>query len=542
MSDDRRLAQTLDLCLRVGEVLLSSGAGAADVTATMRALAQALGIRHPQIDVTFTSLSMSVQMGPDESPLFQIRQVTHRDIDYEDLTRVDHLVREVLAERIDLVEARARVARIVSSGHARPRWAATLGWGGMCAGVGVQLGGSGTVVIAAFLAAVAIDRLQYLMTRRLIPVFYQQIAGAALATVLAAATTRVAEAWVHLDASLVVSANIIMLLAGIGFMGAVQDALSGFYVTGSARMLEAMLATIGVIAGVGGGLSLAAAIGLDMPRLEPARTDLVGIGVAALGAAFAAASFGYASYAPMRTLAPIGGLAGVAVVVTFAVETQDFGRAWAVGLAAFAIGLVSYRVSGRLQVPPLIVVVSAMVPLLPGLSIYRGLALIGEGNDAATADGILAMVTAFSIAIALAAGVILGEYVAQPVAREARKVPVRLSGPRLVGVTRTKTRALLKRERAAERAAQEAETVVIPTQDVAALAAEEDAEETRVVDPGSKPAAAPEASGVEVPEPSGAEAPEPSGVEVPEPVRGDDPARVEISLDEIRRREERPGE
>ena len=57
-------------------------------------------------------------------------------------------------------------------------------------------------------------------------------------------------------------------------MGAIQDAMSGFYVTGGARILEAMLATAGIIAGVSGGISLAAAVGLDLPPLEPARTDL----------------------------------------------------------------------------------------------------------------------------------------------------------------------------------------------------------------------------------------------------------------------------
>ena len=32
----REIHLTMDLCLRIGEMLLSSGAGAADVTATMR--------------------------------------------------------------------------------------------------------------------------------------------------------------------------------------------------------------------------------------------------------------------------------------------------------------------------------------------------------------------------------------------------------------------------------------------------------------------------------------------------------------------------
>ena len=46
-----------------------------------------------------------------------IRQVKQRDIDYEDLTLVDHLVRDILSGEVDLTEARARLARIVSSGH-----------------------------------------------------------------------------------------------------------------------------------------------------------------------------------------------------------------------------------------------------------------------------------------------------------------------------------------------------------------------------------------------------------------------------------------
>ena len=39
---------TLDLCLRVGELLLSPGAGAADVTATMQAVAWQYGVRYPR--------------------------------------------------------------------------------------------------------------------------------------------------------------------------------------------------------------------------------------------------------------------------------------------------------------------------------------------------------------------------------------------------------------------------------------------------------------------------------------------------------------
>ncbi len=54
-------------------------------------------------------------------------------------------------------------------------------------------------------------------------------------------------------------------------------------------------------------------------------------------------------------------------------------------------------------------------------------------------EGLLAMATAASVAIAISSGVILGEYVAQPLKREARRVESRLAGPRLVGPLRVRT-------------------------------------------------------------------------------------------------------
>ena len=429
---------TMDLCLRIGEMLLSSGAGAADVTATMRSVADHLGLRQAEIDVTFTALSMSHQRAPDDVPVLMMRHVQQRDIDYEDLTAVDHLVRDVLTDRADLYLARSRMATIVSLGHAFPRWAVTIAWAVMAAAVGVFLGGGAVVSAVAAVAAVLIDRVQIVMARRRLPFFYLQVAGGAIATILAAA---VAATPIDVDPSLVVTANIILLLAGIGLMGAVQDALTGFYLTASARLIEAMMATAGIIAGVALGISVAEGIGLSLGDLVPGKlgsySDLPAV---LLGAAVSSAAFSVACYAPRRAVLPVGLITAVAALIAQVVEVNGFGRAAAAGVAAFFVGLVAYAVAGRVRVPPLVVAVPAIVPFLPGLSIYRGLTFLSDGGFFVS-QGILALMTAISVAIALASGVILGEYVAQPLKREARKLESRLAGPRLVGPFRALTRA-----------------------------------------------------------------------------------------------------
>lgn len=429
---DRDLFKTLDLSLRIGEVLLSSGAGAADVTATMLSVTRALGLRSVVADVTFTALALHHQVSVDEPATVQVRRITHREIDYEDLTMVDHLVRDIVDGVVDLDGARHALAVIVSSGHRRPRWAVNLGWGAVGAGTSLLLGGGAIITAVAFAAAVVIDRIQRAMTVRRLPVFYQQVAGGLFATLLAAG---IAATGLDVEPSLVVTASIVMLLAGIGFVGATQDALSGFPLTAGARSLEAMLATAGIIAGVTGGFDLADALGLDLGRLDPGVYDAASPALLIAGAALASAAFAFSSYAPSRTLAPVALVGALASMIYSLAVNVQVGPAWATAVAAVVIGVISFTVAGTIRVPPLVVVMCGIVPLLPGLSIYRGLAQLAMGDG-----GTLSLVGAAATAIALASGAILGQYLAQPLKREARRLETRLSGPRLVGPLRSRGR------------------------------------------------------------------------------------------------------
>ena len=430
MTETREIQRTLDLALRVGDMLLANGAGAADVTATMSSIAHHLGLRQALVDVTFTTVQMSYQASPDDPAVTATRHVKQRETDFDDLTRADHLVRDLLSDEIDAEEARIRLAQISSTGHRTPRWAVTLGWGAIGAGVAMLIGGDWIVTLIAAIAAIGLEILQRYLTRLRLPFFYAQVAGGLFASLLAVGVSAVHPAT---DPSLVITASIVMLLAGLGFIGAIQDALTDFYLTAGARILEVMISTAGVIAGVSGGLTVGRLMGVDI-ALDPGASGLSQFPLVVAGAALSAGAFAFAAYAPSRVLLPIAAIAGAAAGINLLLAENDLGRAWPAAIAAIFIGLVSYTVAGRAQVPPLVIVVSGIVPLLPGLSIYRGLSLLGADDY----SGILQMITAAAIAISLAAGVILGEYVAQPLRREARRLENRLAGPRLVGPLRAR--------------------------------------------------------------------------------------------------------
>lgn len=261
--------------------------------------------------------------------------------------------------------------------------------------------------------------------------FYQQIAGGLLATGLTLGTAAMAQVLgLKVNTSLVVTASIILLLAGIGFMGAIQDALSGFYITAGARGLEALLATAGLIAGVSMGLGLAPSLGVKLGVVRPGVFAFADVPVILTGAVIAAVAFAFTCYAPWRALPAVAMTTLLGHLVYLAVRAPGQSMPWAAAAGAITIGVVSYSIAGRVDVPPLVVVVPSLVPMLPGLLIYRGLSFMSAGN----AQGILQLSAAAATTIALAAGVIMGEYISQPLKRNVRRLEGRLAGPRMVGV------------------------------------------------------------------------------------------------------------
>ena len=81
----------------------------------------------------------------------------------------------------------------------------------------------------------------------------------------------------------------------------------------------------------------------------------------------------------------------------------------------------------------LVYLAGGIIPLLPGLLIYRGMRRFADGDSLA---GITLLGAALSTGLALAAGAILGEFLAHPRRRDVPRRERRTSGPRLAGPLR----------------------------------------------------------------------------------------------------------
>src|SRR5918998_1855513 len=228
--DDLTAHAALGLALRIGESMLAVGASAADVTATVLRVADAYGLTSCQVDVTFTSLTVSYDRD-DALPLTLMRIVRPRGMDYSRLQGITDLARAMAAGSLEIEDAHRRLDRVVSAPDPYRRPIHALGWSGVAGSVGFLLGGGWLVAMVAALTTATIERMIRALDRRGLPMFFQQAAGAAVAT----GTAVLLVAWdVDVRSSLVVAAGIVVLLAGLSLVGAAEDAISGFPVTAAA--------------------------------------------------------------------------------------------------------------------------------------------------------------------------------------------------------------------------------------------------------------------------------------------------------------------
>ena len=401
--DDRTAHAALGLALRIGESMLAVGASAANVTASVLRVAAAYGLANCQVDVTFTSLTISYD-GDAALPVTLMRVVRPRGMDYARLQGITDLARAIGADRLDIEDAHRRLDRVVSAPHPYRRPIHALGWAGVAGSIGFLLGGGWLVALAAALTTSAIEQIMRALNRRGLPMFFQQAAGAAVATGVAVLLV----AWdVDVRSSLVVAAGIVVLLAGLSLVGAAGDAISGFPVTAAARAFEVLTLTAGIVAGIAGVLDLAQRARLPLTVVDVS-TSTVPFAVALAAAAGIAGFWALASHARPRAVGVATVAGALAWATSSAAGALGAGPAVASATAAVVVAFCGESLTDRLRIPPLLVAVCGIVPLLPGLAIYRGLFAIVVEAD--LPGGVNTLVGAAVIGLGLAAGVALGEY------------------------------------------------------------------------------------------------------------------------------------
>lgn len=413
----RHAREVIDLCLRTGEAMISAGASAADVVATVLRIGESYGIRSIHVDVAFTSITISMHRGIYEDPISVMRIVRTRTTDYTRLRSVYQLIDEITVgdNAIAVGEARERLAVALTQQHPYRRWVVTLGKAVLAGGVVVMYGASFVLIFIAAFAAAASD----LITRRLskwgVPEFFVQIAAAVLITSIAALMYWLSSVGLELPGSnqptVIVIAGIIMMLSGIGLTSAAGDAVDGYYVTASARGFEVIMLTLGLAIGIS--LTLSTALRMGIP--VDVRTSLganAGLLAGMAGAAMIGAGFALTSYVRLRFVPLMAVSAGVVYALYYAFLPLAPQPGAAPALAGVAAGVIGYLIYRWLKVPEAATAMAGVAGLIPGLAVYR--ALYGLMDSEQGINGTLpALVAAVATGLGLAAGTQIGSLLAR---------------------------------------------------------------------------------------------------------------------------------
>ena len=421
LTDPTQVAHVMDLAARIGDILLAAGTSNRDTKAHIHAVTSAYGLLYAHVDITLNTITLFTSIGVTKKESVTIfRVVSNMRTDFSKLSEVDRLIRSIQAGATPPDVAEKILDGLYSSPAAYGFKTSLLGWGGLGAAVAVMLGGSAYAALLSFFLSVIIVGLSAVLRRQRLPVFFQNFFGGFIATF----PTAVAWAWAeNLHISLVpahiIGAGIVVMLANLTLVQSLQDGITGAPVTGSARFFETLLLTSAIIAGVGFGIQSAGFLGINLPPLEALANPSFGtVTVKVLAGAVAAMCFALGCYAELFSLLVAAGTAAFgSAIYYFLVIPHGISSVLATAVAATVVGFTGGLLARRYLIPPLMTGLAGITPLLPGLAIYRGMyAWLNEQMLV----GFTNMAVALSVASALAAGVVLGEWIVRRLRRPPR--------------------------------------------------------------------------------------------------------------------------
>jgi uncharacterized membrane protein YjjP (DUF1212 family) len=417
-SDRDTVMGVFDIVSRICEIHINAGVTVPDSQAQARAMLQSFGLWNVHIDLTARRIRLYTQATANiAEPVVLIRVMPPAEQDFDKLIKVDNLVRDILAGRTNIVETQERLLQIETEPRPFGLHTVVLSWGIMGAAVALLIGGDLLVATLSYIAATGIMYLQAFLDRKSLPYFFQNVAGGIFASMLAAVSYHAAaDLGITLRPSLVIATSIVTMVAGLTLVQALQNGVASAPVTAYARFFDTIINTSGIVAGVGLGILIAELMDMSLPPIETlAPPNFSSDFIRVAGSVGATAAFARACYANWSATVLSAATAGVAsALYYYALVPLEGGGVFSTALTAILIGLLGGLWARRYRVPPLIIMIAGVTPLLPGITIYRG--MYGILHDQLIA-GFANLTIAFVTAAALSAGVVFGEFFARKLRR-----------------------------------------------------------------------------------------------------------------------------
>ncbi len=417
----------LELAMRIGDMFMVAGMSANDATVYILKICNAYGLERVHVDVTFTSITASYYPGQGLPPISSVRVVRPSTIDLSRISDLERLVVRI-QQGLDLDKAVRSFDLVRAKPHPYPGWIAALGSGGIGWSISLLFSTDWRVILLAFLSGLLLGRLLKGLDQLGVPPFFRQFSGTFVMVFITATVSALGRWGVPffggLDPTMIAVGGIFQMVAGAVIVAAAQDAIDSFHVTATARILEVVMLTSGIVVGLIAGLSFTGALGMWV-YIAPEPLRLGPLWAQFLGAGLVAALSVMGNYADRKTFL-LAGLTGCIGWAGFTIGSElSLNGIAANAVGALALSLVATLLVRRSAIPGFALVSSGMLALVPGLALYNGMTqLVGTHFTPADTDlGLQMLGRALAIALAISAGATLGTFLGRPLSDQLRRIP-----------------------------------------------------------------------------------------------------------------------
>ena len=254
--EDSEIKKLLRLCRRASQMVIQNGGETYRAEQIVKHICRAYGVQS-DVFATTTGIILSIQNEGGEDTQTALVRMEKRSTDLDKLNGINDLSRRIEAAELDVDEALQAIEEIASR---RPQkgWVQVLA-GGISGGFFTLLfGGNAFELCVSILCGVLMQSMALLLQKASSTMFLTNLLGGALTAMIALASVNLFGTG-RIDP--IIIGAIMPLLPGLALTNALRDTINGDLISGVARGVEALLASVAIAVGVGVILTLWISLG-----------------------------------------------------------------------------------------------------------------------------------------------------------------------------------------------------------------------------------------------------------------------------------------
>lgn len=406
------------IALEAGTIVLESSGETYRVEETMRIFARALGANKAEAYATPTCIvsSCTVELKNKKNEVCTLmKRVSERNTNLGRLTAVNDLSRFLASSSQNNIKIE-KVERRLGEIEALPLYSplpTVIGTAGSAAAFAPLFSGTIKDALICFVIGAFMRIVLYFIKPLKLPAFITTIIGSAVISFISGYLTFHG---VNMHFDIINISALMPLVPGTAIVLAIRDIISGDYISGSARSLEAFTVALSISLGMAAGLLIfpsALDYNTSMSILPDEKIAFI---FAALASLSFALMFQVKGKAKIFSISIAGGIGWLLYIVLL---KRGVNSVTANMLGAMCVGLLSEICAVIFHSPATVFTIPSLIPFVPGAGMYTIMYNITLGKQQAALSS---FISTLSVAGALAIGVALAGVTARLYQSSKRKI------------------------------------------------------------------------------------------------------------------------